>query len=182
MLQERERQFGWRFEGSLSMKVRVIFPTLLIASAVALTGCNRPPAGEDTAAKAADAAPTVAATDNDRANAADAKRAAPVRAKRAKATPPRVRTAATMNPPVKIKNVLPEYPAIARAARVEGSVLLEVEVDREGKVRDAKVIRSVPLLDEAALEAVKQWEYTPMRRGGVAMPTTIPVTVNFTRS
>jgi protein TonB len=87
-----------------------------------------------------------------------------------------------VTPPAKIKNVQPVYPAVARAARVEGSVVLAVEVDKDGKVSDAKVIHSVPLLDQAALEAVRQWEYTPMRRGNVAVPTTMTVTVNFTRA
>lgn len=85
-------------------------------------------------------------------------------------------------PPMKIKNVQPTYPTIARAARVEGAVVLAVAVDTDGKVSDAKAIRSVSLLDQAALDAVRQWEYTPMRRGDRAVPTTMTVTVNFTRA
>jgi protein TonB len=87
-----------------------------------------------------------------------------------------------VTPPTKIKNVQPVYPAIARAANVEGSVVLVVDIDAGGKVSDARVVRSVPLLDQAALNAVKQWEYSPMRRGDVAVPTTMTVTVNFVRT
>ena len=61
-------------------------------------------------------------------------------------------------------------------------MVLAVDLGTDGRVTDARVIRSVPLLDQAALEAVRQWEYTPMRKGSVAVPTTMTVRVNFTRS
>jgi TonB family protein len=116
----------------------------------------------------------------DRAEAAAAKARAAAEA-RAKAAANRVRVAGAIKPPTKIKNVQPVYPAIARSAGVAGTVQLEVEIGEDGKVTDARVVKSVPLLDQAALDAVKQWEYTPMMKGGVAVPVVMNVTVNFTR-
>ena len=72
------------------------------------------------------------------------------------------------------------YPAIAQAARVQGIVIVEAIIGTDGKVRDAKVLRSIPLLDQAALDAVRQWEYTPSRLNGVPVPVIMTVTVNFT--
>jgi TonB family protein len=162
------------------------FSNLLIASAFALAGCSAPPAADVNDAKpsvdqatAADAAKPAAKKKPD-ANARRSKTAVVRDASKAAETP--VRIAEAVTPPTKIKNVQPVYPAIARAARVEGSVLLEVDVDADGKVSDARVIRSVPLLDQAALDAVRQWEYTPMRKGSVAVPATMTVSVNFIRT
>ena len=116
----------------------------------------------------------------DRAEAAAVKARAAADA-RARAAANRVRVAGAIQPPTKIKNVQPVYPAVARQARVGGTVQLEVEIGEDGKVSDARVVKSVPLLDQAALDAVKQWEYTPMTKGGVAVPVVMMVTVNFTR-
>ena len=74
----------------------------------------------------------------------------------------------------------PVYPPHARSARVEGSVILEAVIGPTGRVTDAKVLRSAPLLDEAAMEAVLQWEYTPTLLNGVPVPVIMTVTVNFT--
>jgi protein TonB len=76
--------------------------------------------------------------------------------------------------------VQPVYPAIAQSARVQGVVVIEAVIGTDGKVRDAKVLRSIPLLDQAAVEAVRQWEYTPSRLNGVPVPVIMTVTVNFT--
>ena len=61
-------------------------------------------------------------------------------------------------PPIKIKDVAPVYPAIARSARVTGAVTVEATIGEDGKVADARVVKSVPLLDQAALDAVRQWD------------------------
>ena len=74
----------------------------------------------------------------------------------------------------------PVYPPHARSARVEGSVILEAVIGPTGRVTDVKVLRSAPLLDEAAMEAVLQWEYTPTLLNGVPVPVVMTVTVNFT--
>jgi protein TonB len=76
--------------------------------------------------------------------------------------------------------VHPVYPAIAQSARVQGVVIVEATIGPDGKVQDARILRSIPLLDAAALEAVKQWEYTPTTLNGVPVPVIMTVTVNFT--
>jgi TonB family protein len=82
--------------------------------------------------------------------------------------------------PTKIKDVRPIYPPDALDAKVQGVVIIEATVDPEGHVSDAKVLRSIPQLDEAALTAVRQWEFTPTILNGVPVPVIMTVTVNFT--
>jgi protein TonB len=74
------------------------------------------------------------------------------------------------------------YPPIAQSARVQGVVILEAVIGPTGKVQDVKVLRSIPLLDQAAIDAVRQWEYTPTTLNGVPVPVIMTVTVNFTLS
>jgi periplasmic protein TonB len=81
--------------------------------------------------------------------------------------------------PSKVKDLAPVYPALARTARVEGLVIIEATIGTDGRVRDARVLRSIPLLDAAALEAVRGWEYTPTRLNGVPIAIVMTVTVNF---
>lgn len=81
--------------------------------------------------------------------------------------------------PAKVKDAPPVYPAIARAARVEGMVIIEATISATGRVQDARVMRSIPMLDAAALEAVRQWEYAPTLLNGVATPVIITITINF---
>ena len=64
----------------------------------------------------------------------------------------------------------PVYPPTAQSARVAGAVILEATIGPDGKVIDAKVVRSVPMLDQAALDAVRQWEYTPTLLNGAPVP------------
>ena len=84
--------------------------------------------------------------------------------------------------PTKIHDVVPVYPAIAQAARVSGMVIIEATIGPTGKVQDARVLRSIPLLDAAALDAVRQWEFTPTLLNGVPVPVIMTVTVQFTLS
>jgi TonB family protein len=86
-----------------------------------------------------------------------------------------------IKPPKKVKDVKPIYPAIAQSANVVGAVTIEATIGPDGKVSDATVVHSIPLLDQAALDAVKQWEYLPTLLNGVPVPVLITVTVNFTR-
>ena len=72
-----------------------------------------------------------------------------------------------VSPPMKIHDVKPVYPAIARAANVQGVVIMEARVEPDGSVSEATVIKSIPLLDQAALDAVKQWRFTPTLMNGV---------------
>ena len=73
------------------------------------------------------------------------------------------------------------YPAIALAAGIEGVVVLEITIDAGGKVVDAKVLRSHPLLDRAAIDAVLQWQFAPTVVDGRAVAITLPVSVSFRR-
>jgi len=82
--------------------------------------------------------------------------------------------------PIKIRNVPPVYPPDALAAHVEGLVILDATLDTEGLVKDVVVLRSVPLLDQAAINAVLQWRYTPAIVDGVRVSTKVSVTINFT--
>jgi protein TonB len=81
--------------------------------------------------------------------------------------------------PRKLKHLSPGYPEIARAARVQGVVVLECVIDEQGRVREIKVLKGLPLLDQAAIDAVRQWVYTPTLLGGVPVPVVMTVTVNF---
>jgi len=81
--------------------------------------------------------------------------------------------------PRKLHDVAPRYPELAQRANVEGIVIIEAVIAVDGTVRDARVLRSQPLLDHAALDAVKQWRYAPTRLGGVAVPVIVTVTVRF---
>ena len=68
---------------------------------------------------------------------------------------------------------------IARAAKIEGIVILEATIDERGVVTDARVLRSVPTLDQAALTALKQWRYTPTLLNGVPVRVLMTVTFRF---
>jgi protein TonB len=83
-------------------------------------------------------------------------------------------------PPQKVRHVNPVYPEEAQAARVQGVVIVEATIDTAGRVGDVRVLRSIPLLDEAAVEAVRQWEFTPTLLNGAPVPVIMTMTVNFT--
>jgi TonB family protein len=72
------------------------------------------------------------------------------------------------------------YPPEAAAAGVSGAVVAEIVINESGNVSDAKVVRSIPLLDEAALQAVRNWHFAPTLLNGQAVPVRMVVTVNFT--
>jgi TonB family protein len=117
-----------------------------------------------------------------RAEAAAAAAAAKAKADtaaRAKPATRAVRVGGAIRNPTKTKNVLPVYPAVAKSARIGGTVLVEATIGPDGKVADARIVRSVPLLDQAALDAVRRWEYEPTRVRGVAVPVIITVAINF---
>ena len=133
------------------------------------------------AAKAAgDKAAADAVAGKEKADAVAAKEKADAAA-RAKARMAPVRVGGRIRAPNKIKDVKPVYPAIARSAGVAGVVTIEATIGPDGKVIDAKVVRSIPLLDQAALDAVRQWEYTPTLLNGVPVPVLVTITINFTR-
>jgi periplasmic protein TonB len=90
-----------------------------------------------------------------------------------------VRVGGQIKEPKQLKRVQPVYPDIAKQARVQGVVILECTISPQGKVTDVKVLRGIPLLDASAVDAVKQWVYTPTLLNGVPVPVIMTVTVNF---
>jgi TonB family protein len=84
-----------------------------------------------------------------------------------------------MQPPTKVVNVNPVYPPLAQAARKAGVVILEAVIDARGNVTTVNVLRSIPLLDQAAVDAVRQWRFTPTLLNGEPVPIVMTVTVNF---
>ena len=82
--------------------------------------------------------------------------------------------------PRKIADARPVYPDIARAAHKEGTVIMEAVLDTAGRVTQLRVIKSEPLLDQAALDAVRQWRYTPSLYGGHPVSVLMTITVRFT--
>ncbi len=74
---------------------------------------------------------------------------------------------------------VPQYPPQARAAGIQGVVITEIVVDTTGHVTDARVVQSIPLLDDAALEAVRKWQFAPTVVNGQAVPVRMNISVNF---
>jgi protein TonB len=68
------------------------------------------------------------------------------------------------------------------AAGIDGVVVAEILVNEAGIVSGARVLKSIPPLDDAALQAVREWRYDPTIVDGKAVPVRMTVTVNFTRS
>ncbi len=90
-----------------------------------------------------------------------------------------VRAVGDIKPPRLIKKVEPVYPEKARRAQVEGVVILEATTDKDGKVESVRVLKPVPMLNQAAVDAVKQWEYEPVIIDGEPRGAVFTVTVNF---
>lgn len=82
-------------------------------------------------------------------------------------------------PPKAIKRVNPIYPKRARKAGVKGTVWLGVRTDAKGNVVEVKVLRSIPLLDQAAVDAVRQWKYEPFLSKGKPTPVVFSLGVTF---
>jgi protein TonB len=90
-----------------------------------------------------------------------------------------IRPGGDIQAPTKIKHVPPVYPPIARSAGIRGTVILEAVIAEDGRVRDVRVLRSITLLDPAAVDAVRQWQFTPTRLNGIPVPVVMTVTVTF---
>ena len=91
-----------------------------------------------------------------------------------------LRVGGEIKPPTKIRNVNPAYPPDAMEQKVQGVVILEARIEPDGTVSRTRVLRSIPMLDDAAKEAVGQWTFTPTLLNGQAIPLVMVVTVNFT--
>jgi periplasmic protein TonB len=90
-----------------------------------------------------------------------------------------VRVGGNVQAPHPVKHVDPVYPEEAKAAGVSGVVIIEITVATDGTVADARVLRSIPMLDQAALDAVRQWQYEPTLLNGEPVDVIMTVTVNF---
>ncbi len=90
-----------------------------------------------------------------------------------------IRVGSGVRPPQKVRDIQPVYPQLALLSRVEGVVIIEATIGANGRVRSARVLRSAHLLDNAALDAVRQWEFTPTLLNGVPVPVIMTVTVAF---
>jgi TonB family protein len=104
----------------------------------------------------------------------------PPSAEQSAAFPKAIRVGGNVAPPVKTRDLRPKYPEAAREARVQGVVILEIVIAESGSVADARVLRSIPALDAAAVEAVRQWQFAPTLLNGEAIPVIMTVTVQFT--
>ncbi len=93
--------------------------------------------------------------------------------------PKLVRIGGNIQAPQLVKRVEPTYPELALVAKVTGLVILEASVGADGTVQDVRVLRSVKFLDQAAVDAVKQWRYAPLVLNGTATPFVLSVTLNF---
>jgi periplasmic protein TonB len=93
-----------------------------------------------------------------------------------------VRVGGAIRQPQRVRDVQPVYPPIAQSARIQGIVIIEATIGADGQIVNARILRSVPLLDQAALDAVRQWQYTPTLLNGVPVPVIMTVTVAFTLS
>jgi TonB family protein len=91
-----------------------------------------------------------------------------------------VRVGGNIQAPTKLRDVRPVYPIDAQVAKIQGVVIVEAIIDESGRVAQACVLRSIPLLDDPALNAVAQWEFTPTLLNGAPVPVIMTVTVNFT--
>jgi protein TonB len=90
-----------------------------------------------------------------------------------------VRVGLDVKEPRKVRDVRPVYPPLAAQGGIEGTVVLECVLDPRGRVADVKVLKGLPLLDAAALDAVRQWVYTPTLINGVPASVIMTVRVTF---
>lgn len=89
------------------------------------------------------------------------------------------RVGGAVREPRKTVDVRPVYPALALSARVQGVVILEAVINERGEVERLNVLKSVPLLDAAAVDAVSRWRYTPTLLNGTPVAVLISITLNF---
>jgi protein TonB len=91
-----------------------------------------------------------------------------------------IRLHSGIKPPERLVSVPPTYPTMARLAHKEGIVIIEATIDEQGNVTETHILRSIPLLDEPAVAAVRQWKFSPTLLNGVPVSIVMTVTVNFT--
>ncbi len=96
------------------------------------------------------------------------------------ATPQRVRVSQGVSQGLLIHQVKPSYPPLARQARIQGTVVLQAVIGKDGNIQNLKVVSGHPMLAPAALEAVKQWKYKPYYLNGEPVEVDTTINVNFT--
>ena len=96
--------------------------------------------------------------------------------------PQPMRVGGVIRTPQKTHHVDPVYPQMAILSRTQGVVIIEATIGADGRILDARTLRADRLLEQAALDAVRQWQYTPSLLNGVPVPVIMTVTVIFTLS
>jgi protein TonB len=96
------------------------------------------------------------------------------------ATPQRVRVSQGVSTGMLIRKVPPTYPPLARQARIQGSVVLQAQISKNGDIENLQLVSGHPMLAPAAIEAVKQWKYKPYLLNGEPVEVETTVQVNFT--
>jgi len=96
------------------------------------------------------------------------------------AVPNRIRVSGGVQQGNLVNRVNPVYPAIAKAARISGTVILQAEISKQGTIENLHVLSGHPMLVQSALDAVKQWRYKPYLLNGEPVPVETTITVNFT--
>ena len=97
-------------------------------------------------------------------------------------TPQRVRVSQGVSQGLLIHEVRPQYPPLARQARIQGAVVLQAVIGKDGAIQNLHVISGHPMLTTSALDAVKQWRYKPYFLNGEPVEVDTQITVNFTLS
>jgi len=98
------------------------------------------------------------------------------------ATPQRVRVSQGVSQGLLVHKVQPTYPPLARQARIQGTVVLEALIGKDGAIQNLHVVSGHPMLTNAALEAVKEWKYKPYYLNGEPVEVSTTINVNFTLS
>jgi len=78
-----------------------------------------------------------------------------------------------------VHKVLPAYPALARSARIQGTVVLQAMISKQGAIENLRLLSGHPMLAPAAIEAVRQWRYRPYILNGEPVEVDTQITVNF---
>jgi periplasmic protein TonB len=78
-----------------------------------------------------------------------------------------------------IRKVQPAYPPLARSARIQGQVVLQAVISRQGSIENLSVVTGHPMLVQAAIDAVRQWRYRPYILNNEPVEVETQITVNF---
>jgi protein TonB len=96
------------------------------------------------------------------------------------ATPQRVRVSQGVSQGLLLRQVKPAYPPLARQARIQGVVVLQALISKDGSIQNLHLVSGHPMLAPAAIEAVKQWKYKPYYLNGEPVEVETTINVNFT--